>query len=79
MQCPRPDLPHALNDREQDIWEPLLTIADVAGGDWPNRARTAALKLSSMVNATSSEGTDILSRIKEIFEQKKLIGSVQPI
>jgi Protein of unknown function (DUF3631) len=35
-----------LNDRELDFWEPLLTIADTAGGEWPKWARDAALALS---------------------------------
>lgn len=39
----RPLLPESLHDREQDNWEPLLTIADIAGNNWPQRARTAAL------------------------------------
>ncbi len=42
----RPHLPDELDDRQQDCWEPLLAIADMAGGDWPDRARFAALKLS---------------------------------
>jgi Protein of unknown function (DUF3631) len=33
----RPELPDELDDRAQDIWEPLLAIADLAGGDWPTR------------------------------------------
>ena len=24
-----------LSDRAQDVWEPLLAIADLAAGDWP--------------------------------------------
>ena len=28
-------LPEELNDREQDIWEILLQLAEEAGGDWP--------------------------------------------
>ncbi|HKQ39937.1 MAG TPA: DUF3631 domain-containing protein [Verrucomicrobiae bacterium] len=43
----RPDIPSALNDRAADIWEPLLAIADIAGGDWPALARHAAEKLSA--------------------------------
>ena len=31
----RPELPAALDDRAADGWEPLLAIADRAGGDWP--------------------------------------------
>lgn len=42
----RPHLPDELDDRAQDVWEPLLAIADLAGEDWPERARQAALALS---------------------------------
>jgi putative DNA primase/helicase len=43
----QPEIPSALNDRAADIWEPLLAIADLAGGEWPQLARQAALKLSA--------------------------------
>ncbi len=43
----RPELPDELEDRAQDVWEPLLAIADLAGGDWPERARRAAVALST--------------------------------
>ena len=46
LRTARPALPEALNDRAQDNWEPLLGIADLAGGDWPKAARDAALELS---------------------------------
>jgi len=49
-----------------------IPLADVAGANWSHRARGAALKLAAMDNATDSEGTDILSSIKEIFEQKNI-------
>ena len=41
----RPSLPEALSDRAQDVWEPLLSIADLAGGHWPQSARRAAVAL----------------------------------
>ncbi|WP_020670709.1 DUF3631 domain-containing protein [Amycolatopsis nigrescens] len=34
-----------LEDRAADVWEPLLMVADLAGADWPQRARTAAKRL----------------------------------
>ena len=43
----RPEIPSKLNDRAADIWEPLLAIADLAGGGWPELARQAAEKLST--------------------------------
>jgi hypothetical protein len=41
----RPEIPEALSDRQADCWEPLLAIADAAGGDWPQRARDAAAEI----------------------------------
>jgi putative DNA primase/helicase len=42
-----PPTPDALNDRAADLWRPLLTIADLAGGEWPALARLAAVGLSA--------------------------------
>jgi hypothetical protein len=42
----RPELPEELPDRAADVWEPLLAIAVLAGGEWPERARRAAVALS---------------------------------
>ena len=39
-------MPIELNDRAADNWRPLLAIADLAGGEWPQLAREAALILS---------------------------------
>jgi hypothetical protein len=41
-----PDVPEVLNDRQADCWRPLLHLADLAGGDWPRRARQAAVALA---------------------------------
>jgi hypothetical protein len=40
-----PKIPESLNDRAADIWEPLLALADLAGGGWPSAARRAAEEL----------------------------------
>ena len=63
----RPELPSSLNDRAQDNWEPLLAIASVAGGVWPELALKAALKLSGADAPTVAVGTELLSDIQEIF------------
>jgi hypothetical protein len=46
LAAARPALPDELDDRAADGWEPLLAIADAAGGDWPQCARRAAVELS---------------------------------
>jgi hypothetical protein len=40
-----PDMPDGIEDRDADVWEPLLAMAGLAGGDWPKRARVAAVAL----------------------------------
>ena len=44
---PDSTFPAALGDRDIDNWEPLLAIAALLGGDWPRRAREAAVALST--------------------------------
>jgi putative DNA primase/helicase len=64
----RPTIPDSLNDRAADAWEPLLAIADRAGGDWPKRARKAAIALSGDdVVEDDNVGTMLLSDIHDIF------------
>ncbi|WAV89337.1 DUF3631 domain-containing protein [Oxalobacter aliiformigenes] len=67
----RPALPEELNDRAQDNWEPLLAIADMAGGNWPEIARMAALKISRD-KSPQSTGTELLEDIREIFDMKHI-------
>jgi len=47
LEAARPHLPPELDDRAQDAAEPLLAIADMAGGEWPQRARQALIELRS--------------------------------
>ena len=68
IQAARPDLPEALNDRAQDNWEPLLAIADRAGGRWPTTARAAALKLSGAAQEATTQSTELLFDIRSVFD-----------
>jgi putative DNA primase/helicase len=52
----QPAIPEGLNDRAADIWEPLFVLADLAGGDWPQKARQAALTLSGVEQTTNVMG-----------------------
>lgn len=59
----------ALDDRACDIWTPLLAVAAVAGGDWPGKARTAALALSGGRDLDDdSAKARILRDIKAAFD-----------
>ena len=65
-----PDLPKGVEDRNAEVWEPLIAIADRAGGQWPTRAREAALSLIGSVTGddTQSIGIQLLGDIKKVFE-----------
>jgi len=66
----RPDLPERLGDRQGDICEPLLAIADAAGGTWPERARAALVKLfTGAANDTESLGEKLLAAIRGAFAE----------
>lgn len=66
----RPILPDELGDRDQDNIEPLLQVAYVAGGYWPDAATKAALKIFKASQGSQSTANELLADIQEIFETK---------
>jgi hypothetical protein len=61
----QPEAPPNMNDRACDIWEPLLALADLAGGAWPELARQAA----EVLTAIAQEGSPISSLLLDILMQ----------
>jgi Protein of unknown function (DUF3631) len=65
-----PGVPHTLHDRAADNWRPLLAIADVAGGDWPERARQAIQAIESI----DPDGDDVngllLRDLRDLFAKR---------
>jgi putative DNA primase/helicase len=60
-----PQMPEGMYNRAADNWRPLLAIADVAGGEWPQRARAAA----TAGKAAEATGLELLlADIHAIFE-----------
>ncbi|HEX4721021.1 MAG TPA: DUF3631 domain-containing protein [Pseudonocardiaceae bacterium] len=49
-----------VEDRAADTWEPLVVVADYAGGPWPDRARTAVLTLTT----EAAENGQVSTRIR---------------
>ncbi|HYU57796.1 MAG TPA: DUF3631 domain-containing protein [Actinomycetota bacterium] len=65
----RPSVPPELNDRAADGWEPLLAIADAAGGEWPTAARAAAVELHSAEDeGDETFGVQLLADVARVFE-----------
>lgn len=62
-------LPAGIEDRPADVWEALLAVADAAGGDWPQRARAAAVALVYEAQAsTPSLNVRLLRDIRAEFD-----------
>lgn len=70
LRAAKPVMPHALHNRMADNWRPLLAIADTCGGDWPTKARQAALALTGEREDTESAGTMLLADIAQLFENR---------
>jgi putative DNA primase/helicase len=64
-----PHIPDAIYNRAADNWEPLLAIAEVIGGDAPERARHVALAACG-VEEEPSRGAMLLADIRNVFEER---------
>jgi hypothetical protein len=63
-----PELPHQIVDRDADVWEPLIAVADLAGGEWPRRARQAGvLLIADAKEAEPSLGIRLLNDLQSAF------------
>ncbi len=66
-----PAMPPEVKDRDADIWEPLLAVADCAGGDWPDQARVAAVTLvTQSKGSTPSLGIRLLADLRALFQNQ---------
>ena len=74
-----------VEDRAADTWEPLIAVADLAGDEWPDRARLAAVILTNEreSNSTPGNGVRLLADCRTAFGDEpalhttQLLGQVQ--
>jgi len=66
-----PFIPEALNDRAADNFEHLFAIAELAGGEWPELARAAAVALSGDGAAESDSLERLLHDVRETFSARQ--------
>lgn len=66
----RPEAPTNLNDRAVDNWMPLFAIAEIAGSDWPVKARAAAVALSGIETESDSTAAELLQDIQAAFKYR---------
>jgi hypothetical protein len=62
-----PELP--VEDRAADTWEPLVAIAELAGGEWPERARRACLALTGEDPDDGRISTKLVADLKQIWRE----------
>jgi hypothetical protein len=64
-----PRLPQGVDGRDADVWEPLIAVADVAGGEWPERARAAAIHFTkaNREDEAKTVGVELLEHVREAF------------
>jgi hypothetical protein len=67
-----PAMPGELGDRQADVTEPLVAIADLAGGDWPERARNALLELYASHRDPESDGVRLLRDVRTVLQSQNL-------
>jgi hypothetical protein len=61
-------MPDGITDRNADVWESLLSVADAAGGSWPDRARVAAVALVEAAKGDRhSLGIRLLGDLRTVF------------
>jgi hypothetical protein len=70
LKVAKPEMPDGFDNRAGDNWTLMIAIADHAGGEWPEKARQAAIVVSKVVAAAeSSIGVRLLADIKVLFDE----------
>lgn len=73
-----PAMPPGVEDRNADVWEALLSVADAAGGTWPDKARVAAVALvADAIGGQPSLGVRLLSDCRTIFAGHDVLPTVE--
>lgn len=72
-----PVMPEGIADRNEDVWSPLLTVAELAGGRWPELAKDAAIAFVQAAKADSqpSLGVQLLADIRRCFGEDDSLPS----
>ena len=70
-----PELPEGIEDRDADVWEALIALADAAGGEWPAFARVAAVALV----AENREGGGVSLGIRLLHDLRKVFADAEAL
>ncbi len=71
-----PLLPEGVADRRAEAWEPLIAIADAAGGTWSDRARVASVAdVAATRERVPTLGIRLLSDVREAFKERDVLAT----
>lgn len=74
------DMPDAVTDRDADMWEPLIAVADLAGGRWPAAARNAAVEIvGASKERRPTVGIQLLGDLRSIFMNDAFLSTKEVI
>lgn len=73
-----PELPDGVVDRRAEAWEPLIAIADAAGGVWPERARVAAVAdVAAYRGRETTLGIRLLLDVRTVFKDRDAMSTFE--
>lgn len=73
-----PEMPPGIEDRPAEVWEPLLAIADAAGGQWAGAARAACVELSKPRHVRqASLRVRLLTDLKAVFGNATALSTAE--
>ena len=75
MEYDLPEPMHAISDRMEEAWEPLLAIADLAGGAYPAKARAAAEDSLAGGRRRRDPEPQLLMALKDVFGDREKMFS----
>jgi hypothetical protein len=71
----RAEPPMPLEDRAADTWEPLVAVADLAGGPWPETARHAAVVMTADRDTDTARMSDRIRLLADIRAAFAALGN----
>jgi Protein of unknown function (DUF3631) len=71
LRAARPARVDGLRDRTNEVWRPLLAIAELAGETWATRARRAAVAVAASEDEDPSLGLLLLANCQTVFDERK--------
>jgi hypothetical protein len=69
-----PVLPAGIENRDAELWRPLVSIANLAGGHWPGSTAAACVELvRAAAEQVEDRGAELLGHIRDVFDGADLV------